>query len=452
MMRCATLMPSPTMLGWPLMSLTSFTGPRLMPMRIGAVAAGSAGSLVLNASRRLMPTNSALSGSPRKLIAAPSPVSRMMRSLTSMPCSASARSEVNRSFSASCSVTDFFEYSTRSTKTVLQMNVRLVWWVTMSDDSILQRASPDRRVRFVRMLVYRTAGRDSRNDFLSQERSMNTGNEHKIDPRLRKKTDASADAFVEVATSEAMEWLRTRPWVSGFVQIVDGDCSATVGVAHLGELAQHPGIIEVEAVRSVRLHLDQSVESVHGWDGMAKAKERQAQGAGVVIGIVDYGLDFRLKDFRDSSGKSRVRYLWDQGLERQGKETRPQKYGYGVEYSNADIDAALRRPDPLKIVRHDPFTAEPAISGHGTHVAGVAAGNGTTADKAFPARTYVGVAPAATLVFVHLNRDAILAQVEDPRGTLGNSVNLAHAIAYCFEKADELNMPCVINLSMGFNG
>jgi subtilisin family serine protease len=281
---------------------------------------------------------------------------------------------------------------------------------------------------------------------------MNIENAHKIDPRLRKKNAQSADAFVEVATSEAMEWLRTRPWIRGFVQIVDGYCSASVGIAHLGELAQHPGVIEVEAVRSVRLHLDHSIESVHGWDGLAREKDRQRQGAGVVIGIIDYGLDFRLKDFRDSSGKSRVRYLWDQGLKRQGKEKCPGKYGYGVEYSSEDIDAALRRPDPLKIVRHDPFNAESAISGHGTHVAGIAAGNGTTADKAFPARTYVGVAPAATLVFVHLNRDAVLAQVEDPRGTLGNSVNLAHAIAYCFEKADELNMPCVINLSMGFNG
>jgi hypothetical protein len=38
MMRCATLMPSPMMFGWPLMSFTSFTGPRLMPMRTGLAA------------------------------------------------------------------------------------------------------------------------------------------------------------------------------------------------------------------------------------------------------------------------------------------------------------------------------------------------------------------------------------------------------------------------------
>jgi subtilisin family serine protease len=64
----------------------------------------------------------------------------------------------------------------------------------------------------------------------------------------------------------------------------------------------------------------------------------------------------------------------------------------------------------------------------------------------------MGVAPAATLVFVSLDRHAVLDHVNSARGSLANSVNLAHAITYCFEKADELGKPCVLNLSMGFNG
>ncbi len=283
---------------------------------------------------------------------------------------------------------------------------------------------------------------------------MDTAHQHKIDPRLRKKTDETVDAFIEVANSQAMKWLKSRAWISRLVQIIDGYCSATfrATAANLSELARHPGIIEVEAVRNVRLQLDRSVGRIRGWDELPREKDRQSQGAGVVIGIVDYGLDFRLTDFQDSAGKSRVRYLWDQGLRRRGREKSPAKYKYGVEYSNKDIDAALRRSDPFKSVRHYPFNAESAICGHGTHVAGIAAGNGTTADTEFPPRAYTGVAPAATLVFVHLNREDVLRQVNDPHGTLGNSVNLAHAVAYCFEKADELNMPCVVNLSMGFNG
>ena len=84
-------------------------------------------------------------------------------------------------------------------------------------------------------------------------------------------------------------------------------------------------------------------------------------------------------------------------------------------------------------------------------MAGIAAGNGRTHDQAFPSGQFVGVAPGAKLVFVHLDRKSILAE-SSPGETLSNSVNLAHAIAYCFEKAEQLNMPCVVNLSMGFNG
>jgi hypothetical protein len=76
-------------------------------------------------SRRLNVTKSASSGSPRKLIAAPSPVSRMMRSFTGMSWIASDRLEVRLVFSRICSVTVFFEYPTRSMNTTLQMKVRL---------------------------------------------------------------------------------------------------------------------------------------------------------------------------------------------------------------------------------------------------------------------------------------------------------------------------------------
>ena len=69
-------------------------------------------------------TKSASSGSPRKLIAAPSPVSRMMRSLTGMSLIASDRLLVRLVFRRICSVTGFFEYPTRSMNTTLQMNVR----------------------------------------------------------------------------------------------------------------------------------------------------------------------------------------------------------------------------------------------------------------------------------------------------------------------------------------
>jgi subtilisin family serine protease len=320
-------------------------------------------------------------------------------------------------------------------------------------------------------------------------------NDHKIDPRLRRSaeigcvpaaSDASgytcwldptsnrprstapttdsqrdryAEVFIEVADSGTLEWLKSQSQIpesgiKNFVNLVDGYCSAIVRLDRLGPLGARPGVMELEAVRFLQPQLDLSVDSIHGWDGLSRNNPaRQSQGSGVVIGIVDYGLDYTLDDFQSPKGKTRVEYLWDQQLNPAlPGEKPPTKYGYGVEYRAAEINEALKLPDPFTLVRHRPLEADSDVSGHGTHVAGIAAGNGTTSDVQYPPGEYVGVAPAATIVFVHLDRKAILRQVSSRRGTLANSINLAHAIAYCFEKADELKMPCVVNLSMGFNG
>jgi subtilisin family serine protease len=177
-----------------------------------------------------------------------------------------------------------------------------------------------------------------------------------------------------------------------------------------------------------------------------------------VIGIVDYGIDYRLRAFQNMDGTTRIAYLWDQELEAEAPEDSPPKYRYGIEYTRAEIDLELtaqRAGSPRgTVVRHEPVAPQSDVSGHGTAVAGVAAGRGPTvaAGGHFHEGTYDGVAPGATLVFVHLDRRSMLGQVGDPGGTLSNSMNLIHGIAYCFERAEELNMPCVVNISMGFNG
>ena len=112
-------MPSPMMLGWLLMSLTRRTGPRLMPVRNSSVLPAA------SASRSARPRNRPSSGSPRKLTAAPSPVSRMMRSLTGTSRNAAASNWLSSPLIRICSATGFFENSTMSMKTTVQRKLRL---------------------------------------------------------------------------------------------------------------------------------------------------------------------------------------------------------------------------------------------------------------------------------------------------------------------------------------
>ena len=100
------------------------------------------------------------------------------------------------------------------------------------------------------------------------------------------------------------------------------------------------------------------------------------------MGIIDTGIDTRNTAFRDSSGRLRVLYLWDSVVAGPGPVVTLQDGstyapGYGKEYTNTELDA-----DP---------TLGVDMNGHGTHVAGIAAGRDAT---------YPGVAPDAQFLIV----------------------------------------------------
>ena len=89
-------------------------------------------------------------------------------------------------------------------------------------------------------------------------------------------------------------------------------------------------------------------------------------GQDVIIGFIDTGIDYRNPVFQNADGTSRILSIWDQTI-----RTGPNPVGqnYGTEYKKEQIDLALQNEDPLSIV--------PSVdtNGHGTFMAGVAAGN-----------------------------------------------------------------------------
>lgn len=156
-------------------------------------------------------------------------------------------------------------------------------------------------------------------------------------------------------------------------------------------------------------------------------------GQGVFVGLIDSGIDVWREDFRNSDGTTRIRALWDQSLKNEVDGKAPEGYGTGVEYNAEEINRALMDTSPESgrqiLLSRD-------LSGHGTAVAGVAAGSGSVG---FP--QYRGVAPESELLVVKLGTPA--------KDGFPRTTELMMGIDYVVRKALEYRRPVAINLSFG---
>lgn len=148
-------------------------------------------------------------------------------------------------------------------------------------------------------------------------------------------------------------------------------------------------------------------------------------GKGVLVAIIDSGIDYENAVFRNLDGTTRIRALWDQTI----SGAPPEGYVLGTEYTQGQINQALRAP-----TRSAQLDLVPSrdVSGHGTSVAGIAAGNSSD---------YRGVAFESDLLVVKLGTPR---EEGFPRTT-----ELMQAIDYVVRKALEYRMPVAINLSFG---
>lgn len=163
-------------------------------------------------------------------------------------------------------------------------------------------------------------------------------------------------------------------------------------------------------------------------------------GQGILVAVIDSGIDYALPDFRNSDGTTRIRSLWDQSLRAGEGEQPPEGYAIGVEYTQEQIDEALRVQNPA--VRYEMVRSRDS-SGHGTAVAGIAAGNGRgvlTAGRSGYG-IYAGAAPASELLVVKLG---------NPAGDgFPRTTELMMGLDYVIRKAMEYEMPVAVNLSFG---
>lgn len=139
-------------------------------------------------------------------------------------------------------------------------------------------------------------------------------------------------------------------------------------------------------------------------------------GKGVIVGIVDQGIDFNHPDFKHANGSTRVLRYWDHTV---NGPNIPSEYGFGCVWDSSDINAGI-------------CTSLEIGTAHGSTVAGMAVGNGSANG------TNKGFAPEADIIVVETDF------------SLSNwSISIAEACDYIFKVADSLGMPAVINLSLG---
>lgn len=155
-------------------------------------------------------------------------------------------------------------------------------------------------------------------------------------------------------------------------------------------------------------------------------------GAGVLVGIIDSGIDYTHPDFCNEDGTTRIAALWDQSFQ---SDNPPEGYPLGTLFTREEINLALKEP-----LRGNRRRIVPSVdlSGHGTHVAGIAAGNGRASGG-----QYRGVAFESELLVVKL---------EEVRGgsvSVSGTARLMEAVDFCVRFALERNQPLALNISYG---
>ena len=193
--------------------------------------------------------------------------------------------------------------------------------------------------------------------------------------------------------------------------------TAKVTLEALEALCELEGVRYVQMASEVKLlndfgRRDLHVDNVHL--NVGKTLPQGYTGKGVIVGLIDTGVEYGHRAFYNSRGTElRIRKSWEQTY--LGGGNPPEGFSYGRE---------LKTENELLQAAYDSRSAY-----HGSHTMGTAAGGGNLATP------YYGMAPDADIVFVSFDSE--------------DNTSVADGIKYIFDYADEMDMPCVINMSLG---
>jgi subtilisin family serine protease len=161
------------------------------------------------------------------------------------------------------------------------------------------------------------------------------------------------------------------------------------------------------------------------------------RGEGVLVGIIDTGINYTLPVFKKADGTSKIISIWDQSIQ---SNNFPYDYAFGSEYHTEQINQALQSENPTEIV--------PSMddNGHGTMLAAVAAGTDINENNFF------GIAPESELVIVKLipAKEYLRNLYVIPENAICYQENsIMWGVQYCVRVARELNRPIAICIGIG---
>lgn len=189
----------------------------------------------------------------------------------------------------------------------------------------------------------------------------------------------------------------------------------SVGIkrAFASQVSKLQGVISVEFPRELfptmdSVRIQTGTDYVHG--ELLSNLPQSYKGKGILIGVMDTEFDHHHEAFLNESGGTRFIGIWDQTIETQVEQN---PYGYGVIKNQSELD------------QDTSFGLSSRV--HGTHMAGAAVGSGYQTG-------YQGVAPEAMVAGVRY---------------AGTSSELLNGIQWLFHLADSLDVPCVVNMSIG---
>lgn len=253
----------------------------------------------------------------------------------------------------------------------------------------------------------------------------------------------------QILSEEYMDIITGEYWSPGFADDrISGFCSQMADKDMQIVYLNRSSVPEISSnqyfyqnIPSLYIPLSTSALSDAGILRAADQPTLGLQGQGVILAFADTGIDYTHPAFRDSSGKTRIVTIWDQTIQ---TGTPPEGLDYGTEFGREEIDRALEAENPLEMV---PSSDD---GGHGTYVAGVAAGSRIVSEG----NVYQGAAPLSEIAVVKLKpakkylkefyRVSETAQVFQE-----NDIILAMRFFMNLQK--RLNRPMVVCFTLGSN-